>query len=118
MKNMSLSDRNASEREFFTQEPWDGLPKDRVGVEKLKPYLDNMLYLHIQKEIPAVLADIDREITGRERNLKSLGDPRDSEIENGEYLKTFLMAASDIVNEPFTLNKKNPFLMKTVVKNG
>lgn len=49
------SDRNVIERTFFElTTPWNGLPKDRVGIEALRLKLQDILAAHIRREFPKV----------------------------------------------------------------
>lgn len=48
-------DRNALEKSFFEiTSPWNGLPKDRVGIDALRTKLQQILAAHIRREFPKV----------------------------------------------------------------
>ena len=51
----STRNRHAIEKEFFSKAaPWNGLDKEKVGVDSLRTRLQELLAVHIRREFPKV----------------------------------------------------------------
>lgn len=83
---MSLKDRHAKERQFFATSPWDALRGDRVGIPALSGFLAQLLYEHIRREFPAVVAEIEQHCQSLQAEVEKLGPPRQSTTEQRQYL--------------------------------
>lgn len=83
---VSLTERHAKEREFFTSTPWNDLRKDRVGIPALTTFLAQLLYEHIRREFPAVVAEIEERCQCLQAEIEDLGPPRQSTMEQRQYL--------------------------------
>ncbi|KAL7808701.1 P-loop containing nucleoside triphosphate hydrolase protein [Trichoderma gracile] len=89
---LSMSDRSKLEDEFFSSPPWAtmGLNTDRVGVKKLRVYLQELLDTHIERELPKVRDDIRKLLASKEDELQFLGVARSST----DLIRTFLTSLS------------------------
>lgn len=78
-----------AEREaIFQEEPWTGLPKDRLGVKALRERLQDLLGLITDRSFPLVRMEA-RQTLAECRDLKDeLGEPRQTEHEQQKYLVT------------------------------
>ncbi|KIX03127.1 uncharacterized protein Z518_06677 [Rhinocladiella mackenziei CBS 650.93] len=83
---VSLRERHAKEQEFFTISPWSELRKDRVGIPALSTFLAQLLYEHIRREFPAVVAEIEVHCKQLQAEIEDLGPPRQSTTEQRQYL--------------------------------
>ncbi|KAI2632140.1 putative dynamin GTPase [Hypoxylon sp. NC1633] len=63
---------------FFSRTVWkeQQLDKNRIGVEKLKPFLQDLLQKHIERELPQVRDEIRKKLTEVEEELRLLGPER------------------------------------------
>jgi len=83
---VTLKERHAKEREFFTTSPWNELRKDHVGIQALCGFLAQLLYEHIRHEFPAVVAEIEAHCQQLHAEIEELGPPRQSTMEQRQYL--------------------------------
>jgi hypothetical protein len=75
---ISRSEHNRQELEFFTSRSWKkhGLDQSRVGIDALKLFLQILLNQHIERELPKVVKEIKALLAQTEANLANLGDSR------------------------------------------
>ncbi|KAK3175386.1 hypothetical protein K4F52_010309 [Lecanicillium sp. MT-2017a] len=75
---ISLETRSRRELQFFSTPAWksQGIDTDRVGVDKLRLFLQDLLDTHIERELPKVRDEIRRMLLAREGELKALGGAR------------------------------------------
>ncbi|PTB63389.1 hypothetical protein BBK36DRAFT_1181795 [Trichoderma citrinoviride] len=76
--DLSMKDRSDLESGYFSSPPWTtlGLDMNRVGVTKLRSYLQELLDTHIERELPKVRQEIKTFLEVKEHKLQSLGDAR------------------------------------------
>ncbi|KAL7808711.1 P-loop containing nucleoside triphosphate hydrolase protein [Trichoderma gracile] len=86
LEGVTISERHENERRFFQQAPWNELPKDRVGVKALKPFLGQLLYEHSRREFPSLVREIEDLARETERKVEELGAPRQTAAEQRQYL--------------------------------
>jgi hypothetical protein len=85
---LSINEWKKIESTFFSSAPWKDLNLDgsRVGVTRLRIFLEKILEQHIEREIPKVCGEI-RELSQQtESALLKLGDERSSIPEQRKYL--------------------------------
>ncbi|KDN69483.1 putative interferon-induced GTP-binding protein Mx2 [Colletotrichum sublineola] len=72
---LDSDDADRLEREFFMMHAWKEHPIDpqRVGASQLKEYVQDLLYEHIEKEIPKVREEIKQKLVEVEGRLQRLG---------------------------------------------
>ncbi|KAL7795108.1 P-loop containing nucleoside triphosphate hydrolase protein [Trichoderma ceciliae] len=77
-ESLTMSARSSLELRFFSSPAWasQNLDMNRVGAEKLRTFLQDLLDTHIERELPKVREEIKKMLAVREVELKSLGDAR------------------------------------------
>lgn len=75
---ISMEFRAKREREFFESPAWNslGLDPERVGAEKLRSFLQDLLDAHIERELPKVRHDINKHLDATKADLRAMGDAR------------------------------------------
>ncbi|KAI9675257.1 MAG: hypothetical protein M1817_001159 [Caeruleum heppii] len=75
---ISLDERKRSEYEFFSSKKWKtlGLDMHRVGIDRLRAFLQDLLDSHIERELPKVRAETKTLLAQTENQLVKLGDER------------------------------------------
>ncbi|PLB39122.1 putative dynamin GTPase [Aspergillus candidus] len=106
LKNRSYEDRMAShdvrdeqERTFFNQGRWASLSREFVGVDSLRRRLSNVLLKHVRRNLPGLIADIQRQIEVRQKHLERLGPARSSAQEQRGYLLAICSSFERIVGQ-------------------
>lgn len=85
-KNVTSTERDRIEREFFSQGVWQTLPLDILGVTKLRERLSKVLLDHIKWELPALTQEIQEILDRSQQALVRLGDHRATTEEQRMYL--------------------------------
>ncbi|KAJ6020128.1 Dynamin [Penicillium canescens] len=77
---MTTEERRKTELAYFSTEVWkkQGLDPSRVGVDKLRCFLEEILDSHIERELPKVRDDIRRLLREKNEELDELGAERKS----------------------------------------
>lgn len=77
-QGLDMDTRSRRELQFFSSPPWvsQGLDTERIGAEKLRVFLQDLLDTHIERELPKVKEDIRKSLEASERELQVLGEPR------------------------------------------
>lgn len=57
-RNVTSTERDRIEEEFFSQGVWKTLPRSILGVAKLRERLSKVLLDHIKSELPALIREI------------------------------------------------------------
>ncbi|OTB03479.1 hypothetical protein M426DRAFT_74049 [Hypoxylon sp. CI-4A] len=72
------STHSQDEMDFFLRAPWKDQKLDwsRVGIEKIKPFLQELLDVHIERELPKVWNEISNKLRLTETQIKLLGHER------------------------------------------
>ncbi|KAL3418167.1 dynamin [Phlyctema vagabunda] len=75
---ISQDARKKDELDFFATSPWReyGLDKTRLGVDALREFLQELLEIHIEKELPKVRKEIQALLARKERDMANMGDER------------------------------------------
>lgn len=91
-EGLTMRDRSSLELRFFSSSPWaeQDLDMNRIGAEKLRVFLQDLLDTHIEKELPKVRDEIKKLLTIREVELKSMGDARPTV----DLIRSFLTSLS------------------------
>ncbi|EME43788.1 hypothetical protein DOTSEDRAFT_71579 [Dothistroma septosporum NZE10] len=94
----SSKDREIVERGFFTSAPWmeQNLDLDRLGVEKLKRFLQDLLDEHVAKEMPKVRQELRRLEKSTADQLLHLGSARTTTADLRIYLSRLAMKFDSI----------------------
>ncbi|KAJ5768945.1 Dynamin [Penicillium odoratum] len=84
--------RRKMESTYFSTPPWSslGLDPDRVGIDKLRIFLQDLLDSHIEQQLPTVRADVRRLLERTNQELNAIGNERKSPSQ----IRTFLTRIS------------------------
>ncbi|KAF5120275.1 Interferon-induced GTP-binding protein Mx [Metarhizium anisopliae] len=98
-EGFNMETRSRRELRFFTTPPWvnQKLDMDRVGAEKLRLFLQDLLDTHIERELPKVREEIKKSLAAIELELKSMGDARPTV----GHIRTFMTSLSMRLYELF-----------------
>jgi hypothetical protein len=83
---VSSAERHKTETEFFTNQPWSSLGKDRVGISALYPRLRDLLSQITRREFPKVIREIANRLTLCEEELSGMGPSRETPEQQRRYL--------------------------------
>lgn len=83
---LSHAERDLDERNFFETSAWKSLARSDVGIDALSSKLSNLLVVHIQKELPSIIAAIRDAVKLTDEKLAALGEPRETEGQQRLYL--------------------------------
>lgn len=84
--------------ELFAQEPWNSLPKERVGVRALRTRLADLLGDIAWREFPKLRKDIDEMLRSAEKERESLGPPRTDEQRQRLFLSSMARQFQELVH--------------------
>ncbi|KAL1647114.1 hypothetical protein SLS58_002885 [Diplodia intermedia] len=89
---LTADERKRKELAFFAASPWkeQHLDADRVGIDALSAFLQNLLDAHIERELPKVRAEVSILLDRTEKKLEAMGEER----ENVGHLRMFLTRLS------------------------
>ncbi|OMP85166.1 Interferon-induced GTP-binding protein Mx [Diplodia seriata] len=89
---LTADERKRKELAFFAASPWkeQHLDGDRVGIDALSAFLQNLLDAHIERELPKVRAEVSMLLDRTEKKLEAMGEER----ENVGHLRMFLTRLS------------------------
>lgn len=85
------------EEQMFRNEPWSGLPKDRLGVQALKVRLGELLGQITRREFPGLRKDVSKRLTDCQRELEGLGPARQTEQEQRLFLSAMARHLQQLV---------------------
>jgi hypothetical protein len=78
--------RDAKEREFFSQPPWNTLDHTRVGIPALRSRLRTLLVDRTRTEFPNVKKEMLQKLKEAQQMLHAMGEARSSQTEQVAYL--------------------------------
>lgn len=75
---ISTETRSTRELQFFASPAWkdQAIDMDRVGADRLRIFLQNLLDAHIERELPKVLQELKTTLAAKEKELQALGGAR------------------------------------------
>jgi hypothetical protein len=82
----SLAQRDAQERQFFSEGAWKNLPQAIMGINELRNKLSKVLLRQIAAELPSLVQEIESKIVSCHHRLGKLGRPRSTADEQRLYL--------------------------------
>ncbi|KAK4116237.1 hypothetical protein N656DRAFT_765234 [Canariomyces notabilis] len=82
---------------LFEKEPWNTLPKERVGVSALKKRLAELLGHIARREFPRMRKDIDRLLDDAKLELNRLGAARENEHQQRMFLSDMARKFQNLV---------------------
>ncbi|KAF9538517.1 hypothetical protein EC957_006691 [Mortierella hygrophila] len=74
-KNLTWDAARQEEQRFFESHQWNAVPNDRKGRDSVKKFLSNVLFEHINRELPVVKREVDAAIDTLKMELDALGTP-------------------------------------------
>ncbi|GAB1310123.1 Golgi transport complex subunit 4 [Madurella fahalii] len=83
--------------ELFNEEPWNSLPKERVGVQALRTRLADLLGDIAWREFPKLRKDIDEMLRAAEKERDSLGPSRKDEQKQRLFLSGMARQFQELV---------------------
>ncbi|KGQ10244.1 Interferon-induced GTP-binding protein Mx [Beauveria bassiana D1-5] len=86
MRDASSAERDEAEEIFFRSGVWTTVNPAQLGVKALKPRLSDVLKDQILRQLPALIQDIEMEISSTESQLRLFGSPRTNVAEQRRYL--------------------------------
>ncbi|EPS45501.1 hypothetical protein H072_508 [Dactylellina haptotyla CBS 200.50] len=90
-------ERQKSEISFFSEERWNSIDRERVGVQKLNVFLTELLHERIRSELPKIVQNINHVMADSQRKLSGLGDVRKDSNSQRFYLTVIAMNYKDKV---------------------
>lgn len=97
-ENKNIHDARADEKKFFQTHPKYGPIADRQGTEYLSRTLNHILMEHIQNELPALKAIIDKQYAKTLAQMEKLGMTDEPQMENGAMLLNLIKRFSESVD--------------------
>ena len=94
-----LSERDKQEAAFFSTGSWVDLDQSILGIDKLRSRLSEVLTQQIADELPALIEEIDTQISSCQRRLGHLGKPRSTQSEQTLYLIEISQEFQTVVKE-------------------
>uniref|UniRef100_A0A093UMF2 Interferon-induced GTP-binding protein Mx n=1 Tax=Talaromyces marneffei PM1 TaxID=1077442 RepID=A0A093UMF2_TALMA len=82
----SLADRDAQERNFFSQGVWEFMPPMLLGIDGLRERLSKLLLSQIATELPSLIEEIKIQVDEASEQIKRLGDARETLQQQRAYL--------------------------------
>lgn len=95
------------EEQMFRNEPWSGLPKDRLGVQALKVRLGELLGEITRREFPGLRKDVSKRLTECQRELKGLGPARQTEQDQRLFLSAMARHLQQLVQAALEAHYSN-----------
>jgi GTP-binding protein EngB required for normal cell division len=91
-KGLTWEERHQQETCFFRSSPWkeQNLDHKRVGIDRLRHFLQQLLDSHIEYELPKVRREVEKLLHNTERELAQIGPERSS----ASQIRTFLTHVS------------------------
>lgn len=77
------------------KQPWNDLPRERIGIAALKEQLGPLLVDMTRREFPKLLRDVGDQIKACKKELNSLGPPRQDEREQRSFLSQIAATFQD-----------------------
>lgn len=118
-----MKQRNIQEKKFFQSQPWNMIPKERVGIDSLKTFLGQLLLDHIRKEFPQLVSEIETLAAKTEKELEGYGPSRQSSTEQRRYLTKMAIdyqkQVSDSLNGLYDANlaSGHPSKLRLYIRN-
>ena len=90
---VTQTEREQKENRYFSESPWreQHLDMDRVGIVKLRGYLQRLLDHHMERELPKVRDEIVGLMTKTETEIASLGEERPTPSHRRMFLSRLAM---------------------------
>lgn len=120
--NIEAHERDKREQAFFSNMPWNSLPKTRRGVQALKKYLADLLCTHIQMGFPLMLDTIQSRRSVAASDLAALGQPRQTLQQKRDYLskiaESFHSQASAALDGRYGIIKNDKMKLRKEIRDA
>lgn len=98
-RNISDDERDAQEMEFFEKGRWMSLSRDQAGIDSLRHRLSSILLIHVRRNLPGLIADIEERISRNEQTLAKMGKSRATLQEQRHFLINISSRFARITNQ-------------------
>ncbi|KAF2846803.1 dynamin-1 [Plenodomus tracheiphilus IPT5] len=85
-RNQTDAERDNAEETFFSTGIWSSLAREDTGIAALRIKLSRVLLQHISKELPSLITEVESAAQTTRKQLKALGDARDTISKQRSYL--------------------------------
>jgi len=120
--NLEAHERDKREQAFFSNLPWNALPKTRRGVQALKKYLADLLCTRIQMGFPLMLDTIQSRRSVAASQLDALGQPRQTLQQKRDYLskiaESFHSQASAALDGRYGIIKNDKMKIRKEIRDA
>ncbi|KAH8799852.1 P-loop containing nucleoside triphosphate hydrolase protein, partial [Xylogone sp. PMI_703] len=114
----ALAERDASEKEFFSNGSWTSLPQSVRGIEDLRMRLSKLLLGQISTELPGLINDIRTKIKNCRQRLDKLGTPRITVEDQRLYLLSISSKFQSLVQAAIDGTYTDPFFGSADSRQG
>ncbi|KAI1119764.1 P-loop containing nucleoside triphosphate hydrolase protein [Nemania abortiva] len=108
-REVSTSERDRAEAEFFSAGAWTALDTSQLGVESLRVRLSNVLHDQIVTQLPDVLENVETGIRECEDKLSKLGAARSNIAEQRRHLFQISTSFTALMKASIDGNYTDPF---------
>ena len=106
-EGVTISQRHEIEKECFRSAAWSDIPRNRVGIPALKPFLAQLLFEHVRREFPGVVKEIEDLYDQAQQEAYSLGSPRQTTMEQRQYLTRLTITYQQSIHDALRGNYGN-----------
>ncbi|UNI21474.1 hypothetical protein JDV02_007462 [Purpureocillium takamizusanense] len=118
MRDATTAERDAAEKDFFSQSPWTAIDSSQWGIEMLRPRLSNVLKDQILAQLPSLIADVSEGIKECRAKLERLGPSRETVHEQRRYLFQASQAYSRLMQAAVDGIYSDPFFGSAKTEEG
>ena len=95
-RNTTSEERDRAEESFFSQGVWAEMSQSMLGVRSLRQRLSNILLDQIKTYLPGLMKDIENNISECKQKLLKLGDSRDTNDKQRQFLLKLSQTFQDL----------------------
>lgn len=117
-RNLSLTERNKKEKEFFEKGVWTAVHANHLGVDFLKERLSEVLRDHIISQLPSVIHQINEGLRECKAGLASLGSSRSTINEQRRYLMDISRRFNEHLKDSIDGAYTHPFFGDAMTEHG
>ncbi|KAI8945591.1 interferon-induced GTP-binding protein Mx [Xylaria longipes] len=97
-RDFTIQERNVSEAQFFAGSIFGTLSKENIGIDTLRLRLSDLLFEHIQSQLPYLSGELEDALRSAKTELALLGDSRSTPVEasvQGHYENQYFKLKSE-----------------------
>lgn len=117
-REFTSAQRDEDEEQFFSRGAWARMDPELCGVKSLKSRLSSVLREQILKQLPSLVADVERGIEGCNSRLARLGDARESPEQQLRYLTRISDEFTNLMTAAIKGNYSNTFFRDVAGLDG